>query len=90
MRYFKMITDGYLISVGEGSGGEEISFAEYNAFLKLFAEKPDAQDGYKFRLCADSLEWELVEVPEPEPIDESAEISDYENALSDLGVRFGD
>lgn len=73
--------NGYIIAVEERD-------AEYSVIMQKIQNKPTAPDGYTYKLRADNLEWEMVEMPEP--IDENAEISDYENALSDLGVRFGD
>lgn len=62
MRYYKMIIDGYLIAVGNGSGGEEITEAEYNNLLEVIRNKPSAESGYDYRLKAD-LTWELYELP---------------------------
>lgn len=86
MRYYKMIIDGYLIAVGSGSGGEEITETEYNNLLSVIHNKPTAPEGYDYRL-KDTLEWELYELP-PMPIeDEEATTEDYEAALAELGVR---
>lgn len=86
MRYYKIINNGYIIAVGSGSGGMEITEAEYNNLLAVIRNKPIAPDGYDYRLRED-LEWELVELP-PMPIeDEEATTEDYEAALAELGVR---
>lgn len=90
MRYHKLSIDGYIVLVGIGYGCTEISKTEYDAIYQKIQNKPQNSDGYQYKLRADDLEWEMVELPEPEPIEEDAEVSDYENALSDLGVRFGD
>lgn len=62
MRYYKMIIDGYLVAVGSGSGGEEITAEEYAELLNIIHTKPSAENGYDYRLKAD-LTWELYELP---------------------------
>ena len=59
--------------------------SEYDSVKAIIQGKPAAPDGYAYKLRADNYEWELAEDP-PTP-DEEAEIEDYKNALSDLGVR---
>ena len=39
MRYYKIIENNILTSIGTGSGGTEISEAEYNALLSEIREK---------------------------------------------------
>lgn len=46
-----------------------------------------APHGYQYRLRADTLEWELVEMPPVEPEDEEATAEDYEAALKEMGVN---
>ena len=75
MRYYKIITDGYLVAVGSGSGGTEITEAEYAELLNIIRSKPVATEGYDYRLKS-NLTWELYELP-PMPI-EDEEISDTE------------
>lgn len=85
--YAKLIDSGYICAVGVAILGESITEAEYNEILALIAEKPSAPSGYIYKLRADTLEWELVELPpEPDPGEEDAEIEDYEQALAELGV----
>ncbi len=82
-----MIIDGYLIAVGTGSGGTEITECEYNELLALIHGKPQTEIGYDYLLRADSLEWELVEVPViDEQPEEEATVEDYEEAIGRLGV----
>lgn len=76
MRYYKIITDGYLVAVGSGSGGTEITEAEYAELLNIIRTKPVASEGYDYRLKAD-LTWEPYELP-PVPTPEDEEISDTE------------
>ena len=75
MRYYKMIIDGYLVAVGSGSGGTEITAEEYAELLNIIRSKPVTSEGYDYLLKAD-LTWELYELP-PMPI-EDEEISDTE------------
>ena len=76
MRYYKIITDGYLVAVGSGSGGTEITEAEYAELLNIIRSKPVATEGYDYRLKS-NLTWELYELP-PVPAPEDDEISDTE------------
>ena len=86
MRYYKMIIDGYLVAVGSGSGGTEITAEEYAELLNIIRTKPVASEGYEYRLKAD-LTWELYELPPvPAPEDEDATEADYIAALNELGV----
>lgn len=86
MRYYKIIVDGYLVAIGSGSGGTEITETEYNNLLDIIRTKPIAESGYDYRLKAD-LTWELHELPPvPAPEDEDANEADYLAALAELGV----
>lgn len=86
MRYYKMISEGYLLSVGTGGNtGEEILKAEYNTIMQTILNVPTAPDGFGYRLT-ESLEWELYELPVVEDADEEATAEDYQSALSEFGV----
>lgn len=85
MKYYKTLNDGYLVSVGTGSGGTEITESEYNDLLSIIHNRPTPSTGFDYKLKADTLEWELVELPPIEEDDEATE-SDYIEALQDLGV----
>lgn len=86
MRYYKMIIDGYLVAVGSGSGGTEITAEEYAELLNIIRTRPVASEGYDYRLKSD-LTWELYELlPVPAPEDEDANEVDYKAALAVLGV----
>ena len=39
MRYYKQTANNYIIAIGTGSGGTEITEAEYNALLSEIREK---------------------------------------------------
>ena len=74
--YYKQTDDVYILAVGVGVGGMEISAAEYSEILSIIQNRPSA-DGKGYRLKTD-LTWEAYDMPpEPEPSDED-ELSDAE------------
>ena len=70
MVYKKNESNGYIDMCGKLWSGVPISDSEYNKIREAFAAKPQSTDGFAYRLRADTLEWELVELPATEP-DES-------------------
>ena len=84
MRYYKLNIDGYLVSVGTGTGGTEITESEYSTIMQKIQTKPTDPNGYAYKLRADNLEWELVELPpvEPEPITEEEALTRCANSLT--------
>jgi hypothetical protein len=74
VRYYKLIEDGYILLIGRGSGGIEITKKEYELLLSHINSKPEAEEGYGYRLKED-LTWELYELP---PVPEDDEISSDE------------
>lgn len=67
MRYYKVIEDGYIMTIGTGFGGTEITEQEYNEILAIIRNKPKDTPTLIYKLKTD-LTWESVEVePEPEP-----------------------
>lgn len=86
MRYYKHIENGYLLSIGTGSGHEEITAEEYEQILNVIRSKPTAEAGYGYRLKTD-LTWELCELPPVEEVEQEATIEDYAAALRDMGVE---
>lgn len=76
MRYYKNTIDGYLVAVGTGNVGEEITETEYNSILSVIQSRPTSEtQGYRLRT---DLTWEAYDLPpEPEPSDDD-EISDEE------------
>lgn len=62
MRYFKIEKDGYVLAVGIGKSGEEITAEEYGSILDAIRNHPVSPEGYCYRLT-DVLEWELCELP---------------------------
>lgn len=75
MHCYKIVKDGYILVVGEGYGGTEITSEEYNAILEVILSKPEPPAGYDYRLT-EGLEWEQFEIPVVDTSDE--EISDSE------------
>lgn len=67
--FYKYINDKFIIGVGTGTGGEEISEQEYNAILGKINNRPEAPEGYSYRLTT-AMEWELAEIPKIEPTTE--------------------
>lgn len=75
MRCFVLTENGYIIAVGTGNGGAEISEAEYNEILSVIHNKPKATDTTDYRLRED-LTWEEYEFepPDPDPDIDDAEL----------------
>lgn len=82
MRYYKLISDGYILSIGTGNGGTEITEAEYNEILAVIHTKPTATETTDYRLRED-LTWEPFEI---DPPDQDPEINDEEALNILLGV----
>ena len=81
MRYNKQTSNNYILAIGTGYGGTEITETEYNEIMAIIQNHPTAE-GNGYRLKAD-LTWEEYDLPpKPEPSDED-ELSDAE-ALSIL------
>lgn len=81
------VENGYVVFVGTNGGSEEITESEYNEILSIIHNRPTAPTGSTYKLRADTLEWELVELPPVEEQSEDADESDYIEALQDLGVE---
>ena len=64
--FYKYIDDKFIIGVGTGSGGEEITEQEYNTLLDKINNRPEAPDGYSYRLTT-AMEWKLCETSNIEP-----------------------
>ena len=63
-----IVINGYIVAL---SHGDEY----YDAVMEKISNKPSDPIGYQYKLRADTLEWELVAVPQPS---EDAEIPDEE------------
>lgn len=67
--FYKYINDKFIIGVGTGTGGEEITEQEYNSILDKINNRPEAPEGYSYRLTT-AMEWDLAEIPKIEPTTE--------------------
>ena len=75
--------NGYIVSIVHDGGTTE-AYLHIEAALR---DRPTAPVGYDYRLTT-SLEWELYQLPEPEPeADEEATEADYLASLAELGVE---
>ena len=84
MRYNKQTSNNYIIAIGTGAGGTEITKAEYDEIMAIIQNRP-AAEGKGYRLKTD-LTWEEYDLPpEPEPSDED-ELSDAEALNVIMGV----
>lgn len=74
LRYYKHTADGYIVSVGTGGMGAEITEAEYNEILIVIRNKPAATETTDYRLRED-LTWEAypIEPPDLDPDVDDAE-----------------
>lgn len=61
MRYYKQISDNYILAIGTGYGNNEISEAEYNEIMSVIRSCPN-EDGKGYRLRTD-LTWEEYDLP---------------------------
>jgi hypothetical protein len=75
MRFFTVTSDTYILSVGTGNGGTEITEDEYNAILAVIRNKPPATETTDYRLRED-LTWEAypIDPPDPDPEIDDAEV----------------
>lgn len=81
MRYYMQESDGYILAIGSGSGGTEITEERYKHLLSVIRACPNLE-GKSYTLRSD-LTWEEYDLPtEPEPSDDD-ELTDDE-ALSIL------
>ena len=89
MNYTLSIVDGYVIGVCESVGHfpNEITKEERDTVFNLLTNKPTAEEGYEYRLRADTLQWELVEL---EPIDEGSEEVTAEEIAQAIAEVFND
>lgn len=67
MRYYKQIENDYIVAIGTGNGGTEITSEEYDNIMSIIKSVPH-EDGKGYRLKTD-LTWEEYE-EEPMPIEE--------------------
>lgn len=90
---YKCIEGDYIIALSQCNSElhsvthEAISAEEYANVLSIFRNHPSAPTGFTYKLKADTLTWELVELPPIDDTDDEATESDYIDALQDLGVE---
>lgn len=75
MRYYKQISDNYIIAIGTGYGGEEIIETEYNELMAIIQNAPKS-DGKGYKLRTD-LTWEEYDMP-PVVVSDDDELSTEE------------
>ncbi len=63
MAYKKVISDGFVVAVGTNIIGEDITESEYQMLLTIIGNKPIPPYNLDYKLRADTLEWQLVELP---------------------------
>lgn len=76
MRHYKQISNGYILSIGTGPGGTEITETEYNSILSAVQSRP-VSDTQGYRLRSDLTREAYDLPPDPEPSDDD-EISNEE------------
>lgn len=62
MNYFKIIEDGYIISIGKTAGKGNISKEEYDEIKQVLINAPTAPEGYAYKL-KENLTWILAKAP---------------------------
>ena len=84
MKFYKQIQDEFVMAVGTNIGGTEITESEYNSIMQKIQTKPTDPEDFQYKLRADNLEWELVELPpvEPEPLTDEGALTRYANELT--------
>ncbi len=82
MRYYKDVDNGYILGIGTGVGGEEITAAEYDEIMTAIQTRPTETEEAGYRLKTD-LTWEQYE-KEPEPEDDTAYPEDIAEALEGI------
>ena len=75
MRYYKIVKQGYIVGIGMGAGGVEITADEYSTILNIIQNKPTTSPGYDYLLTED-LTWEQIQVP----------IVDYDDEINDSDI----
>lgn len=86
MKYFKIIVDGYVIGIGTGLDGDEITEQEYAEIYAAIQSRPTPPEGKDYRIKTD-LTWEeydLPPAPEPEPSTPEDQIAELESGLDEV------
>ena len=69
MRYYKHIENGYILAIGTGGNGTEITETEYNEIMSVIQNKPAKTETTDHHLRED-LTWEVFEVEPVDPVEE--------------------
>ena len=73
MRYYKDIQNGFIVAIGTGGGGVEITETEYESILAAIHSKPARTETTDYHLRQD-LTWEEYErIDPPDESEPSAE-----------------
>lgn len=73
MRYYKDIRNGFIVAIGMGGGGVEITESEYQSILEAIQNKPTRTETTDYHLRED-LTWEEYErIDPPDESEPSAE-----------------
>lgn len=78
MRYYKVTENGYIMSIGVGTSGVEITREEYDIILDVIHNKPASVEGTDYMLKED-LTWEAYEV---EPVEDEPTTEEIVNILT--------
>ena len=73
MRYYKQISNGYILLIGIGNGGEEIYEDEYIDIKSVINNKPQGTETYGYMLKED-LTWERYDIESVEPEADAEEL----------------
>lgn len=68
MKYGLLIADNYIYGLCKSNNEiiSEIDTDLYNQVFEILHNRPFSSDNYIYKLRADTLEWELVKLPEEE------------------------
>ena len=73
MRYYKDVQNGFIVAIGTGGGGVEITEDEYESILAVIRNKPARMETTDFHLL-ESLIWQEYErIDPPDETEPSAE-----------------
>lgn len=72
-----IVKDGYIVAVARAD-------EQYEAVMDALGKIPEAENGFQYKLRADTLKWELAELPpaEPEPLTDEEALTRYANTLT--------
>ena len=73
MRYYKDIQDGFIVAIGTGGGGVEITETEHESILAAISEKPARTDSTDYHLREDLMWEEYERIDPPDESEPSAE-----------------